>query len=448
MSSFNVPLDIFGQNPRLSRLYTQLCFCFQLSDDATCVDDTIHHLERGLDKFSTKFPWVSGKVVRTDGRIFSIVPYNKTPPLFVSDKRNELPNFEEYKASGFPFKWLDEMDIASHSTLPDGRSELAPVVALQATFIVGGLLLVISAQHNCMDMAGQSEMIRLFAKVCSNTVPLTDHEIRIGNSEREHIIPLLEDLWTESKDQKTKIRQQPVGREETVVTTQSRSIWSYFLFSTVDSSAIKSVAEKTMHTEFISTDDALCAFIWKQFVGSVKKQAYSLPEYSTFERQVDVRKQLGLPKAYPGNAVYKTSTTLPIETVLSMPLGYLASELRASLSPTPDLGYKARKDATILHHKLQTENTETRSVTRGTIPPFDIKMSSWAKEECCNFDFGGPLGKPEAVRRPSFKSWPGLAYLMPKGRDGEIVAALCLNEIDTKNLAQDKEFLRFGRYVG
>lgn len=78
----------------------------------------------------------------------------------------------------------------------------------------------------------------------------------------------------------------------------------------------------------------------------------------------------------------------------------------------------------------------------------NVKMSSWAKEKCYEFDFGCCLGKPEAVRRPAFEAWEGLAFLMPKRIDGEIAAAVCLREEDTERLKADENFAKWVRWVG
>lgn len=449
MSQMNIPLDIYGQNPRLSGLYTQLCFCFSLPDSSASIADVTDHLGRGLERITTYFPWTAGQVVQAEDGTFTIVPYERCPQLFVNDGRVDLPNFEEYRNSGFPFRWLDEKTIASRKTLPNGGDEAAPVLSLKATFVRGGLLLVFSAQHNCMDMAGQSEVIRLFAKACDNQTPFTDEGLRVGNFPRQHAIPLLGELPGEvdgiTKEASDTSASQKDGRSDP---TATKATWSYFIFSAAALATIKSNAEKDMHTDFVSTDDALSAFIWKHLTRSRLTNLRNAPKSSTFERQVDVRKQLDLPTAYPGNAVYKISTVLSTEDITSKSPGFLASRLRASLSPVPDIGYRARKDATILNRKLQDKSIGSRSATRGTIPPLDVKMSSWAKENCCNFDFGGPLGTPEAVRRPSFGGWSGLAYLMPKGKNGEIAAALCLGEVDIKALVSNEEFGRFGKHIG
>jgi len=77
-------------------------------------------------------------------------------------------------------------------------------------------------------------------------------------------------------------------------------------------------------------------------------------------------------------------------------------------------------------------------------------LSSWAKyTEIWSSDFGLGLGKPESVRRPLFRpAKEGLVYLLPKRPDGEIVAVLCMREEDLSRLKEDKEWMRWTRWIG
>ncbi|TIA35178.1 hypothetical protein D6C79_08588 [Aureobasidium pullulans] len=77
----------------------------------------------------------------------------------------------------YPFRFLDETAIASKSTLPGRSDKTAPVLMFKANFVVGGLLLVTDAQHNCMDIRGQGELIRLFAKACRGA-QFSDEELQ------------------------------------------------------------------------------------------------------------------------------------------------------------------------------------------------------------------------------------------------------------------------------
>ena len=88
------------------------------------------------------------------------------------------------------------------------------------------------------------------------------------------------------------------------------------------------------------------------------------------------------------------------------------------------------------------------SFADASVPELDIRLSSWAKENCYDLDFG--FGKPEAVRRPRFVvgAREGLVYFLPKTLEGEIAVGVCLRDDDLERLKGDEEFAKFGTYVG
>ncbi|KAG0033271.1 hypothetical protein BGZ81_008855 [Podila clonocystis] len=110
--------------------------------------------------------------------------------------------------------------------------------------------------------------------------------------------------------------------------------------------------------------------------------------------------------------------TLTLQQIVDEPLGVIASRLRSALD----------KDALGRHTHLM--------------------LSSWAKVDCWGLDFNMGLGKPEAVRRPKFSPFASLMYLMPKAPNGEVSAAICLMDEDMDRLKVDKEFVKFGRFIG
>jgi hypothetical protein len=446
---FDEPLDVFGQNSRLSRLYTQLCFCFPLSDlSPEPLSAIISLLNTGLETLSASFPWTAGQVIHEAG-IFKIVPLEKIPSLIIKDLRDELPTMDEFREDGFPFKMLDEELISPRNTFPERFEEPAPVFILQANFIIGGLLLVFSGQHNCMDMAGQGQIINLFAKATRGEA-FTDDELRTGNLSRRDIIPLLKESEINTEPRKKDVLPSSTKKEEAPAPIP-QSTWAYFLFSALSLSHLKTLAMKTVSSSYVSTDDVLSAFLWQSVTRARLPRFDSNTSKSTFDRQVDVRKHLDIPLTYTGNVVFKTSNTVPIQTVLEEPLGIIASYLRSSLSSPSDIAYKIRLEATMLNDRLDASvggGKDSSAPPRSTLPFTDIKMSSWAKEKCYELDFGSNLGKAEAVRRPRFEAWEGLAYLLPKRLDREIAVAVCLGEEDLERLRSDAEFAKFGKYIG
>ena len=448
----HVQLDAQGQNDRLSRLYTQLCFCFPLNKTSSPSLSRIHkYLEDGLERLTMSFPWVAGHVVK-ENSLFSIRPFRATPMLSMVDFRSQMPPFEEYQAKGFPFYMLDEDVVAPRKTLPERFDEPAPVLLLQATIVDGGMTLVANGQHNCMDMRGQSQIIRLLAKACRNET-YTREDLRLGNLPRADIIPPLES--EDLSPAKSTLPHDAVSVVPVMSSrdsdANSRCTWAYFLFSLSALTELKKLAEESMSADYVSTDDVLSALVWQSVTRArLARYAFRIAT-STFDRQVDARKYLGIPTSYTGNVVCKVSSRLAVHQVLEMSLGVLASHLRMGLQST-DIGYTVRRAVIIAQQEncaSQPQSPErTASTSRGVLPPTDIRMSSWAKEDCYDLDFGGVLGKPEAVRRPSFPAWEGLVYLLPKRLDGEIAVALCLREEDMGKLKHDEAFMEFCSYIG
>jgi hypothetical protein len=436
-------LDVFGQNPRLSRLYTQLCFAFPLKDDGQqSQQDAVKYLQKGLQNLSTDVPWLAGNVVQDDSGVYRIdYTRGEAPQLKVRDARHELPTFEQHRRAEFPFHMLNETVIAPCNTIPTDEDHTAWVACLQLTFVKGGMLLVFNGQHNCMDFRGQSVLVYLLSKACRGEF-LSEDECKVVKLPRAGIpaISDLEDVTAlpintgDSSGQHTS----PVVEEST---------WAYFKFSSEALSALKATAVSSMDTAFVSTDDVLSAFIWQSVTRARLYRLEADDCHTTFERQIDIRKHLGLPSDYTGIAVYKTSDRMTVEQILQLPLGMVASRLRRSLSPDEGLGRNARVAAAEQLSSLQRP-VQQSCQSRSALPSTDIKMSSWAKESCCSFDFGSPFGVAEAVRRPEFKAWEGLVYMMPKALNGDIIVALCLRDADLDRLRSDEAFVCFGQYVG
>lgn len=426
-------LDIFGQRPGLSRLYTQLCFCFPLLHSSRQSQSAVVELlTSGLERLSESFPWVAGQVVGSSSGVSKIQSSEMLPCLTVKDLREALPTYIQYREARFPFSLLDETIIAQCKTLPEKGNEPAPVFLVQANFISGGLLLVFTAQHNCMDMVGQGQIIRLFSKACRR-ISFSAEEQETGNLPRRDIIPLLN---TDEREN-AKPDEQNEQPARPAPSNRLKAIWAYFIFSATALADLKLLAIESVHTGYVSTDDVLSAFIWQAVTRArLHRLTHPMEALSTFSRQVDARSHLNLPATYPGVVVQKTSNSVTVEELLNEPLGVVASQLRSSL--TQDLGYKARLAATKFH--LTPASNVSRGGTSSLDLSTDIVMSSWAKEKCYELDFGGLLGKAEAVRRPQFEAWESLGYFMPKRLDGEIAVALCLRKEDMERLKVDSRF--------
>jgi len=195
-------LSIIEQSPRLKTVYTQLCFCYSVTDGAS--DKAIIEITTsGLERLTTSFPWLAGQVVYEDAKgeandSFKVAPFERLPQLVVKHIANDnsAPTMNALRTARFPFQMLDENMLCPRITLAGGSDKTSvdpsPVLLLQANFIIGGLLLTIVASHSTMDTVGQGQVIRLLSKACRNK-PFTDNEVVNGNLDRHNLIPLLDE---------------------------------------------------------------------------------------------------------------------------------------------------------------------------------------------------------------------------------------------------------------
>lgn len=451
-------LDILAQTERINRLYTQITLCFPIRvDSPSSRTEIIDNLERGLARLSREFPWVAGKVCQKDSA-FIITPAETAPSLVVKGLQDDatLPTWDELKQAKFPFHMLDEDAVAPCKTMVEPDAD-RPVLLVQANFVKGGLLLTFNAQHGSMDMAGQGQVVALFAKACRGE-EFTKDEVETGNMQRKDRIPLHDHRTPDASDS-------PRPKQEAAILdleakakpheAQQRANsnvldWVYLDFPAVSLSDLKNLASQTLTPDvtFVSTDDVLSAFIWQSITRARQPRVGSpMSTATTMTRNVDIRRYFDLPPTYPGLMTTATSHTHSVDDLVNQKsLGAVASGLRAALDPD-SLRNNAQIQATAIAR--DKEAVAKRTIAALSNPSFDVRLSSWAKEKLYDLDFGPYLGRPEAVRRPKFINGAreGLVYFLPKDRDGGVVVGICLRDEDMERLKVDEEVLQWSKWT-
>ncbi|KAJ5766565.1 Transferase [Penicillium nucicola] len=451
-------LDVLGQTPDLYKLYTQICLIY--SGPNISSHEIITTLTDGLDRLAKAYPWLTGQVVNDgagDGNtgVFKITPLDKIQ-LVVKDLCDDpsAPTIDGLRQAKYPFTMLDENLIAPCTTInvpgipPGITTESALVFCVQANFIKGGLMLTIVAQHNAMDMTGQDFIIDMLSKACQNEL-FTSEELAIGNADRSSIIPLLDASYEPGPELDRQIVKPPpsVSDAASEHPAPPKSTWAYIEISAASLTALKSLATATLPptSNYISTDDAVSAFLW-QCVARARAPRLGLSSESMLARAVDVRRHLGVHPSYPGLLQTMTYNKDKIQTVSEEPLGIVSAQLRSQLDPKiNDLPFNTRALATFLS---RSPDRTKASFTATVNVVSDFMISSWSRINCYELDFGFGLGKPEAVRRPRFIPFEGLGYLMPRSPAGEIPVAICLRDEDWESMRADKEFAKYAKYIG
>lgn len=415
----------------------------------------VRTLASGLQRLTVDFPWVAGQVVVEGSRVgssgtFKIRELGDVPYLAIKDLRSDtsVPTMMELREANFPMRMLHESVIAPRNTFPaadgiDRHGSVSPVFLVQANFIVGGLVLTFLGQHQAMDMVGQAQIMHLLSKACHG-LSFTEAQLFHGNLERPTVIPLLDNYESGPELARHLAATGTVPSRET---EPVRCVWASFTFRPSSLTTLKSIAVETLPSGscYVSTDDALSAFIW-QSIMRVRDHRLPSDVDTTFARAVDVRSYVGVPATYTGMVQNMTYTTYTLQEVVALPLGEIASRLRSALEPsTTILPFHTRALATYLHSQADKSHVSPASSLDFSI---DVIVSSWAKTDSYALDFNFGLGKPEAVRRPWFTPLQSFVYFMPRKRDGEIALAVCLGEEDMERLTADTQFTLYARHDG
>lgn len=429
--------------------------------DGVAQSTIVSILESGLRRLTASFPWVAGQVVvegncAGNSGVFKIKELQQIPYLAVKDLRMDTsaPTMMELREANFPMRMLNESVIAPRSTFPaadaaSGRDHGSPVFLVQANFIIGGLVLTFLGQHQTMDIRGQGQIMHLLSKACHDEA-FTDDELFSGNLQRQNLIPVL-DNYERGPELARHLAATAPGPSHNGLDKDEKEptqiLWDSFTFHPTSLATLKSLAVKTLPSDssYVSTDDALSAFIWQSIM---RARADRLPPNrdTTFARAVDVRSYVNVPAAYTGivqNMTYATST---VQELVALPLGEIASRLRTALEPnTTILPFHTRALATYLHSQADKSHVSPASSLDFSV---DVIVSSWVKTNSYDLDFNLGLGKPEAVRRPLFTPLQSFVYFMPRKGDGEISIAVCLEKEDMERLRADKKFTTYARHDG
>lgn len=448
-------LDIFGQQPFFT-MNTQIYFAFPLTETSS---DTaiIRTLTEGLERLYDGFPWLACEVINEGScegcsGVYKFKAVGTAPRIIVKDHRKDAsrPTMEDLRQASFPMRMLDENDIAPRKTFPGSATpEAAPAFLIQANFITGGLILTFLAQHNTMDMIGQAHIIHLFAKACRKEA-FTSEELLSGNVSRHSIVPLLGDSYTPGPELDRHIMPGSAQSQNAPVVPTSdpppENTWAYFTFSSALLAALKTVASEGINpTEFVSTDDALTAFIWQSIIRARFPRLRPTAE-STIARAVNARPYLGISPLYPGPIQTSAYSKGNVQALAEGALGNIALQLRSAIDPkTSNFEFETRAIATYLSR--EPDKAKFSSTAKFDLS-VDLILSSWAKVRGYDVDFDLGLGKAEAVRRPRFCAVEGLVFLMPRTPNGDVAVAISLRDEDLKGLRGDAKFGKYAKYIG
>lgn len=443
--------DVLGQ---MAFLKTYIVITYGLRTRGS-TEETKKVLESAAGKLIEAFPWVAGHVIYEGtgpGKtgLAAIVPYppgERTTPVTIRDISDTSASLDEIIEAGGPMHMLDGEVLAERKGLPHSYDEsqgLAPVLVIQANVVKDGILLSFQGNHHTMDMNGLTHMMRLFSKALHGE-PFSDDEIKHGNRERRNVIKLLGPDDAKSDVSKLLVKPPPPGNPEASAEVPELK-WVYLRFAGPKLAEMKATASGP--GQWISTDDVLTAFAFQRITAARMKRIEKKQPQISFCRAVNGRRFLDppLPKEYMGHMVICTFTDIPLDSAIATSdVGALARQLRADLL---DIKSNYIESVATALHELDDKSMLSYAASLN-MAGWDLMLTSFLGLGLNEIDFGSALGgKPLFTRRPRFAPIEGLLYLMPRTADGDVEVAACLRSDDLETLKKDKEFLKYGSYVG
>ncbi|KAG8170171.1 hypothetical protein KVR01_000916 [Diaporthe batatas] len=444
--------DVLGQ---MGFLKTYIVIAYGLRTHSS-TDVCVQSLEDAAEKIVEAFPWVAGHVIYQGSGpgktgLAAVVPYapgERSTPVIVKDISDTTASLEDIIQAGGPMSMLDGEILAERKGLPhsyDEKQGPAPVWVIQANIVKGGILLCFQGNHHIMDMNGMAHLMRLYSKAL-NGEPFTDNEIKHGNRERRGVIKLLGPDAEKTDISHFMVKTAPPAAPKADVAAPDVQ-WIYLHFAGPKLAELKAAAQGA--DQWISTDDALSAFIFQRITAARMKRIVEKKQPKiVFCRAVNGRRYLDppLPKEYMGHVVTCTYTDVPLDSpAATSDVGALARQIRADI-----LGMKSNyieSFATALH-----ELDDKSALSYGAplnMAGWDLMLSSFAGLGLNEIDFGNVLGgRPVFTKRPRFAPIESLLYFMPRTADGDVEIAACLRSDDIQTLKSDETFLEYGSYVG
>ncbi|KAK5656788.1 hypothetical protein OQA88_4336 [Cercophora sp. LCS_1] len=459
--------DVLGQLPRL-KTYTHILLGFALSDDQT-PNDCISALETSARALVDAFPWLACQVVHEDGgagdsgrfRLAHCAQFAAPNSIVrVKDCTDVCPTYHEILNARGPVSMLDGRILGPVPAFPqiyaDAELHPAPVFTMQVNLVRGGVLVDAAAQHNFIDGGGLLRLLELLAQSMRGG-SFSPEALQHGNRDRSRLITLLhghEPILDHSHLLREPLeavaagtRMQPPPSRQQQHPPQGVENWAFVRFPAHQVAALKSRANNdiadTKGGAFVSTNDALSAFIWQRLAAVRLDRRQTPDDFSKFSRALDARRALGIPRDYLGQMGYNATCRLTFGQLREMTLGELALFMRRAVEKVNN-EYSARSWATF----VAREKDKSRIMFGGSFDPdTDVGLSSLIHASVQGVAFG-VLGRPDFVRRPRFAPLRSCVYLWTATAEGDVDALLCLNGVDWDALRDDAEWSGHTEYIG
>jgi hypothetical protein len=355
-------------------------------------------------------------------------------------------SIDTFRQSNYDQKLFDADKFCSLPRVIYIQQEPVDVCRFCVTFIEGGAILAVQILHTVVDGYGVTECLKIFAESFRTAQVTNDFELRTTNTKycSDRTVLLNGNGHVGNIQNHPAFTTSPFAHGKvTGIDDSCRS----FRISATALEALKKAASPLSHGEngqWISTGDAVAAFIWTCLLKARQRQGLLEGKSSAFFGQsIDCRRLLELPEPYFGNAFYIMRSDVPVSTLLddNDNLRTAAAVIRADVkSITAD----RIRDLVALMEKVRLES-HTRMSFMEDLASTAIIYSSHFKFDIHSLDFGPAFGDGhiKAFRHPTRGNILGSVIVMPRCQDGscEFTIAERAEVFDT--LAKDELWTRY-----
>ena len=437
--------------------YTRMILCFSLPS-GTDRAVVIRILRQGLKATISDFPILSGEVKgagQSRQKGLYAIHLGEHSELFVQDLTATHKSYANLCATHFPPSELNGDILCAQPAFPRQRTDL-PILATQANFIEGGMLLGLCIHHLAMDGAGIRTVLRVLAKNCSNFREQTGHtpsKVQVP-AELFDRTPLTHGSGSgliSDHPEYVVLPGLPIEPPTCFLKTTQSAI---FYFSRPTLAALKAAASPQNCTrspppdvKWISTNDAINALVWRSVMAaSYAANRISADALTSLSLAVDgrARSDPPLPPDWLGNATMYSRADSPLSTLLAPNnLADLAVTVRKSV---------AKVDSAHIKNVIQllTSLLDISLVVpycMGDLFGTHAIGTTWWSMSLYQIDWESAFGgRCESVRVPDKGLMPGLQIVLPEveeSRGGGCEVMIVLEEEVMERLREDEMWMKY-----
>lgn len=449
----DLKLSAFDEMPQI-RTYTTLLLLFPVAPAAKQID-LVEKLESAARTLKATFPYLATRVTPAESNNEKSNALKLTPSfdiekshVVVNDIKDTFATYQQISEAKAPASMLDSKALLPIKTFPftyEGASA-EPSLIIRANFVEGGLLLGFALLHNVGDGNDMGKIVKMFSTL-SRGEPLNELDIEAGNLDRDLGAPPLQP--GQRPLQHDHLLKKDAGHDEAESTGPPSELqWAYYRITSTKLAQLKAADCKSSNPDgnpasWASSNDLLSALVWRAYTqASQPRLSHSKPRKCM--RAINARSKIEPPlrPGFTGNVIMGTYTSLSPSDLSHNSVYATATHLRKSVLEVNDHFVRS-------HASFWRSVKDKKSIQWGApMQPGDICISSFAGQAIYECDFGPGIGKPELVRRPTTAPTDGLAYILPKDREGNLDVFIGMREDDRERMGRDEVWSRWMEYIG